>query len=212
MDAKTKLPVDVSTSEDSFSSNTHPTLLFGEEAKGFIGEDEYKIPSKYEMDYLRLLPANVNTVFSYWEITDKLISEVASEFETFALKLFEDNDGKISEIISFYFKDRISSKYINAYMPSKSLLAVIGVIDLNGKFHEILRSNKILMPSDCVHENAEETWMSKKSDWMELIRASVTHFSHAKSSVSIIKEMEFLRKYSEKSVIGMSSSELVKKD
>jgi hypothetical protein len=97
-------------------------------------------------------------------------------------------------------------------MPSKNIIAVIGVIDLNGVFHELLRSNSVLMPSDVMLEGSEEAWMSKKSEWMELIRASVSHFSHAKSSISIIKEMEFLKKYGQKSVSGMSSSELVKKD
>jgi hypothetical protein len=104
MKTDNKLPLDVVGTEDSFSSNTHPTLLFGEEAKGFVGEDEFKIPSKYETSYLRLLPANVNTVFVYWEITDSLISSAVSEFDTFALKLL-DIDQK--EIMSFYFKDRL---------------------------------------------------------------------------------------------------------
>jgi hypothetical protein len=209
MKTDNRLPLDVVSTEDSFSSNTHPTLLFGEEAKGFAGEDEFKIPSRYEASYLRLLPVNVNTVFVYWEITDFLISTVANEFDTFALKLL---DGEKKEIVSFYFKDRLSSRYINAYIPSKNIVAVIGVIDLNGTFHEILRSNSVLMPSDVMLESLEESWMSKKSEWMELIRASVSHFSHAKSSISIVKEMEFLKKYGQRSVSGMSSSELVKKD
>ncbi len=211
MDTNNKLPMDVVNTDDSFSSNTHPTLLFGEEAKEFALEDEFKIPSKYEVGYLRLLPVNVNTVFTYWEITDSLIANVTDNFESFVLKLLDESENK-KEIISFYFKDKLSSRYINAYMPSKSLIAVIGVMDTSGNFHEILRSNKISMPSDIMTESQEEEWMSKKSDWMELIRASVSHFSHAKSSISIVKEMEFLKKYGQKSVSGMSSSELVKKD
>lgn len=211
MDTNNKLPMDVVNTDDSFSSNTHPTLLFGEEAKEFALEDEFKIPSKYEVGYLRLLPVNVNTVFTYWEITDSLIANVTDNFESFVLKLLNESENK-KEIISFYFKDKLSSRYINAYMPSKSLIAVIGVMDTSGNFHEILRSNKISMPSDIMTESQEEEWMSKKSDWMELIRASVSHFSHAKSSISIVKEMEFLKKYGQKSVSGMSSSELVKKD
>ncbi|MDD3466851.1 MAG: DUF4912 domain-containing protein [Campylobacterales bacterium] len=211
MDTNNKLPMDVVNTDDSFSSNTHPTLLFGEEAKEFALEDEFKIPLKYEVGYLRLLPVNVNTVFTYWEITDSLIANVTDNFESFVLKLLDESENK-KEIISFYFKDKLSSRYINAYMPSKSLIAVIGVMDTSGNFHEILRSNKISMPSDIMTESQEEEWMSKKSDWMELIRASVSHFSHAKSSISIVKEMEFLKKYGQKSVSGMSSSELVKKD
>lgn len=211
MDTNNKLPMDVVNTDDSFSSNTHPTLLFGEEAKEFALEDEFKIPLKYEVGYLRLLPVNVNTVFTYWEITDSLIANVTDNFESFVLKLFDESENK-KEIISFYFKDKLSSRYINAYMPSKSLIAVIGVMDTSGNFYEILRSNKISMPSDIMTESQEEEWMSKKSDWMELIRASVSHFSHAKSSISIVKEMEFLKKYGQKSVSGMSSSELVKKD
>ncbi len=212
MSEKNKVPLQTKSDTDSFSSNTHPTLLFGEEAKGYVGDEEYKIPSAYGVDYLRLLPANVNTVFVYWEITDKLISGVTTHFDTFALKLLEVDGNEEREVLNFYFKDRASSRYINAYMPSKSLVAIIGVLDSEGHFYTILRSNVILMPSDVIVESNEEAWMSKKSDWMELIKASVSHLSHAKSSLSLIKDLEFLKKYSEKSVLGMSSSELVKKD
>lgn len=206
------VPIEANLKDESFSSNTHPTLLFGEEAKDYSGMD-YKIPSKYSIDTLKLLPVNVNTIFVYWEITDKLLN--GSSFETFALKLFELNGNGESEVLGFYFKDKISSKYANAHLPSKSLVAAIGGIDSNGRFVELLRSNKVKMPNDTVTtimENNEEVWMSKQSDWMELIKASTTHFSHAKSSISLVKEMEFLKRYGDKALFGTSSSELVKKD
>lgn len=205
------VPVEANLSDESFSSNTHPTLLFGEEAKDYSGAD-YKIPDKYHIDTLRLMPVNVNTVFVYWEITDKAVGE--NVFETFALKLFELGEGGEKEVLGFYFKDRISSKYANAHMPSKKLVAVVGGIDANGRFVELIRSNHIVMPNDSINimENDEEVWMTKQSEWIELIKASVAHFSHAKSSVSFVREMDFLRKYSEKTALGMSSSELVKKD
>lgn len=205
------VPVEVNLGDESFSSNTHPTLLFGEEAKDYAGSD-YKIPDKYHIDMLRLMSVNVNTVFVYWEITDKAIGEHL--FETFALKLFELHQNGEKEILGFYFKDRVSSKYANAYMSSKKLIAVVGGIDANGRFVELLRSNKVKMPSDSINimENDEEIWMTKHSEWLELIKASASHFSHAKSSISLAREMDFLRKFSKKSAIGMSSSELIKKD
>ncbi len=173
---------------------------------------DYKIPLSYGIDTLKLLPVNVNTVFAYWEITDKLLC--GSLYETFAFKLFELNESGEKEVLGFYFKERVSSKYTNAHLPSKNLIAVIGGMDSNGRFVELMRSNKIKMPNDSLNimENNEEVWMSKHSEWVELIKASTAHFSHAKSSISIIKEMEFLKKYGEKAAFGMSSSELVKKD
>ncbi len=212
MTKKTSLiPIEANLKDESFSSNTHPTLLFGEEAKDYSGMD-YKIPLSYGIDTLKLLPVNVNTVFAYWEITDKLLC--GSLYETFAFKLFELNESGEKEVLGFYFKERVSSKYTNAHLPSKNLIAVIGGMDSNGRFVELMRSNKIKMPNDSLNimENNEEVWMSKHSEWVELIKASTAHFSHAKSSISIIKEMEFLKKYGEKAAFGMSSSELVKKD
>jgi hypothetical protein len=212
MAEKTSLiPIEANLKDESFSSNTHPTLLFGEEAKDYSGMD-YKIPQSYGIDTLKLLPANVNTVFTYWEITDKLLG--GSSYETFAFKLFELNESGEKEVLGFYFKERVSSKYTNAHLPSKNLIAVIGGMDSNGRFVELIRSNKIKMPNDALNimENNEEVWMSKHSEWVELIKASTAHFSHAKSSISIIKEMEFLKKYGDKAAFGMSSSELVKKD
>jgi hypothetical protein len=206
------VPIDANLKDESFSSNTHPTLLFAEEAKDYSGLD-YKIPSNYGIDTLRLLPVNVNTIFVYWEITDKLLNN--SQFETFALKLFELTDGGESEVLGFYFKERVSGKYANAHLPSKNLVATIGGIDANGRFVELIRSNKVKMPNDTVaamNPNNEEAWMSKHSEWTELIKASTTHFSHAKSSITLVKEMEFLKKYADKAAFGMSSSELVKKD
>ncbi len=205
------VPVEANLSDESFSSNTHPALLFAEEAKDYSGAD-YKIPDKYNIDTLRLMPVNVNTVFVYWEITDKVVG--ANVFETFALKLFEINESGEKEVLGFYFKDRVSSKYANAHMPSKKLIAVIGGMDANGRFVELLRSNGVIMPNDSINimENNEEIWMSKQPEWMELIKASVSHFSHAKSSISFVREMELLRKHGEKASIGMSSSEILKKD
>ncbi len=211
IDKSSLVPVDANLKDESFSSNTHPTMLFAEEAKDY-SELDYKIPDNYGIDTLRLLPVNVNTVFVYWEITDKLLN--GSSFETFALKLFELNASGEKEVLGFYFKERVASEYANAHLPSKNLVAVIGGIDANGRFVELLRSNKVKMPSDSVNimSNDEEVWMSKQSEWIELIKASTAHFSHAKSSITIIKEMEFLKKYSENASLGMSSSTLVKKD
>lgn len=206
------IPVDVNLKEDSFSSNTHPTELFGAEAADYSGSD-YEIPISYNIDLLRLLPVNVNTVYLFWEITDKITAN--AKFETFALKLYEIADLGEREIIGFYFKERVSGKYINAHMPSKNLFAAIGGIDENGRFVELLRSNKIKTPNDKISymTDNEEAWLSKKSEWVELVRASTSHFSHAKSSMSLVKEMELLKKFSEKSLqTSMSSFDLAKKD
>jgi len=213
-DKTSVIPIEANLKDESFSSNTHPTLLFGEEAKDYSGMD-YKIPSSYGIDILRLLPVNVNTVFVYWEITDKLLN--GRTFETFALKLLEMRNGQENEVLGFYFKDKVSSKYTNAHLPSKNLIATIGGMDSNGRFVELLRSNSVKMPNDSIttampNDDNEEVWMSKQSEWMELIRASTTHFSHAKSSITLVKEMEFLKKFGEKMAFGMSSSELMKKD
>lgn len=210
-DKNSIVPIEANIKDESFSSNTHPTLLFGEEAKDYSGVD-YKIPSSYGIDTLRLMPVNVNTVFMYWEITDRLVG--GRDFNTFAVKLYEINESGEKEVLGFYFKERVASKYVNAYMPSKNLVAVVGGMDERGIFIELIRSNVVKMPSDIVNimENDEETWMSKKSEWVELIRASISHFSHAKSSVALVKEMDFLRKFSEKAAFGMSSFEIIKKD
>lgn len=212
-DKEKLVPIDANLKDESFSSNTHPTLLFAAETKEYSGAD-YDIPSSYGIDTLRLLPVNVNTVFVFWEITDKLLN--GASYEAFALKLFELNESGEKEVLGFYFKERVADKYVNAYLPAKNLVAVIGGMDANGRFVELIRSNKIKMPNDSLSmmENSGEVWMSKRSEWIELIKASTIHFSHAKSSISIIKEMEFLRKYSEKAALGLgvSSLELVKKD
>ena len=211
MDEKTSaIPIEANLSQESFSSNAHGALLFAEEAKDYSGMD-YKIPDAHGVDTLRLLPVNVNTIFLYWEITEKLLA--GASFETFALKLYDTNNVGEKEILGFYFKDKISSRYANAHMPSKNILAVIGGIDASGRFVELLRSNKLKMPNDSLSSHSdEEVWMSKHSEWVELIKASASHFSHAKSSMSLIREMEFLKKYSEKAVFGQSSSELIRKD
>ena len=209
---KKAVPVEERLKEESFSSNMHGTLALAEEAKEFKVED-YEIPESYKKDYLRLLPANVNTVYLYWEITDKLLSPFDGEFETFALKLYEKTQKGESEILGFYFKERVSSKYVNAYLASKNIVAAIGAIDRSGRFTELLRSNDVKMCTDKITQTNEEVWMSKQSEWMELIRASipVSHFAHAKSSFSLLKEMELLKRYGENSFTGFSSLDLTKK-
>ena len=53
----------------------------------------------------------------------------------------------------------------------------MGVIDKEGNFIALFTSNTVTTPSDVINQDGDEVWMSKMSDWVEIIEASLERLS-----------------------------------
>ena len=80
--------------------------------------------------------------------------------------------------------------YFNIYAPDTILWSEIGLIDSNGAFHPILKSNKVLMPSDKVSDIVDqETWMTIGGNLDKLYELSGVGLKDLNSSVTINTEI-----------------------
>lgn len=195
-----------SIDNEGLSSLEHSIESWAKETKEYQTESIYDVPERYYINTLVILPVNVNTSFIYWEVNDNYIKSIYDgEFSNFVIKMFEKAGNSEHELISFIINGYIGKYYINYYAPNKAMFAVLGIFDKNGNFIPILKSNMIVTPNDAINVG-DELWMSKMSDWIELIHASLEKLN-IKSSASILKEMEMLRK-KERLRIDIDTSEL----
>jgi hypothetical protein len=179
---------------DNSSSTSHLDSI-GVEAVGANYLSQYDIPERYNINTLVLLPINPNTHFMYWEICRDYIDEkCGSEYDGFVVKLFEKRGEHFSEGLSFKVYDENGRYYINKHIPKSEVYAVLGIIDKDGKFIELLNSNIIKTPSDSTNIG-DEVWMDKDSEWSELIKASLTPDNDPMNSAEFIKEFETIRKH-----------------
>lgn len=188
----TPIPIDETAIKDAVSP--HSVSSFCAEEGGDYAS-EYRLPRRYFTGFLSLMPVNSSRLYAYWEITDDLLK--GEGFETFAFKLFDAAATPKQEIVGFYFRDRVGSEYIEGDFSSKKVLATICGVDISGRFKEIMSSEIVCMPSDRLSkdERGSEIWADSKTDWMELVQRSVSHFSHARSSHSYEEEMGLLKNY-----------------
>lgn len=178
------------------SSSLHTTAdSIGIEALNTDYLSHYSIPERYYINTLVLLPINPSTLFLYWEVCDDFIlSKYSGEYDGFMIKIMEEYQGNTKEEISFRVYEQSGRYYVNRHFPSKTLYAIMGIIDSMGKFVELMVSNRIKTPSDTT-SIGDEVWMEKSGEWSEIIRASLSGEYDHLGSVALVRELESARKY-----------------
>jgi uncharacterized protein len=201
---------------ESFTSNAHPIELFSEESTRNLEQLDFPIPSRYGIDTFVTLAPNVQTLFFYWELSAATMERFAhiqrhDKYE-FTIKAYETVNSQPFELMSITVNGDLGNYYANYHLPRKRVYAIFGLVDIDGNFIELLRSNTVLIPSDEINLQHDEVWMRKKEEWMQLLRSSVHPVSVPESSLSLVREMEFLRKFQVVAMQLSSSSEMIKKD
>lgn len=158
-----------------------------------IKRDEYPIPPYYNKDTIAFMPVDPSKEYVYWEISDYTLNRFKSELrlpETkIVLKIFSSIDNYTSEAASVTV-DKIGNWFFNIYAPDTLLWSEIGLIDSNGAFHAILKSNKVRMPSDKVSDIVDqETWMTIGGNLDKLYELSGVGLKDLNSSVTINTEI-----------------------
>lgn len=176
----------------SVSSHTHSVETLVEEVKEYGRASEFIIPERYYTNKLVILPVNVSTNFIYWEITEEYIrSKYSDKYEYFMLKVMEEGQDGTSEITHISVNGEVGSCYVHHYTPNKTMFAVLGIVDKEGRFIELLQSNRVVTPGDTVNYQ-DEVWMSKMADWMEIIHASLERIALG-SSDELLREKELMK-------------------
>ncbi len=189
------------------SSELHTIDSFLPELRNYTRHSEFPIKEQYFEDKIVITAVNVNTLFSYWEITEELLLKFGLNPYSFngEIKICESE----RDIFSAKIDNRIGKYYAKIYAPAKRIYCKIGFYDKDNNFVELIRSKEIKTPSDLITETVDkdEVWMIRSEEWLEVIRAS-THFSIAVSSKSFLKEMELLKKFQISEMIGSSQNSI----
>ncbi len=158
-----------------------------------IKRDEYPIPPYYNKDTIAFMPVDPSKEYVYWEISDYTLNRFKSELKLseskIVLKIFSSLDNYTSEAASVSV-DKMGNWYFNIYAPDTVLWSEIGLIDTNGGFHAILKSNKVRMPSDKVSDIIDqETWMTIGGNLDKLYELSGVGLKDLNSSITINTEI-----------------------
>ncbi len=190
----TTTPVETKNDSVGYTVNPEPAPVYNPPKK-----DEYPIPPYYNVDTLNFMPVDPSKEFAYWEISDHTFNRIKSQLRishsSLHLKVFLKNDGVNAIEAATVSVDRIGNWYFNIYAPDTEMWSEIGLIDSNGAFHTILKSNTVKMPADKVSDIVdEETWMTVGKGLDKLYELSGAgqkhgHLSSAKIHKEIIQQM-----------------------
>jgi len=185
-----------SLKEDNFSSHSHSMESFGREVSEFARATDFDIPERYYENRLVILPVNVRTEFIYWELNEDYVKSMYDGvISNYTIRLFEYQEGGERELTRFSVSGNIGRYYLNYYAPNRNIYVSMGIVGKDGKFIELLRSNRVTTPADTISSEQDEVWLSKVSDWMEVIHASLERISDKSGSAALLKEMELLRRH-----------------
>lgn len=163
-------------------------------------KDEYPIPEYYNVDTLKFMPVDPSKEYAYWEISDYTLNKSKSELRLshggLFLKVYLKNENGVTEAASVSV-ERVGNWYFNIYGADAEMWSELGLVDSNGAFHAILKSNTVKMPADKVSDIVdEETWMTIGGPELEKLyelsgagQRPESHISSAKLHKDIAQRM-----------------------
>jgi starch synthase len=149
---------------------------------------KYEIPTHYNIDTLKALPVDPNTLYTYWEITPALLKRYQLSLKQLQLKAFVD--GVEVEAVSLY--DRVGNYYFYHEMDFKRVHTQIGFVAEYGFFISLLQSNTFIAPNSKVIKNDNIIWRNIVNDSADMKKANFMkdtfyEVSDSLSSTTIIK-------------------------
>ena len=165
-----------------------------EAGKYYLGAEEaamppvesLEIPAGYGKDRIAAMVRDPHWLFSYWEVTidrlEGLEKRFADEWRKcrMILRVFDLTDGDTS-----HFDIQVSPDARNWYIsvsPNRRYQTAIGILDPNGAFIEIARSNTVETPRASVSEVIDDRWMIPEELFDLIFAASGGHDMHAASA------------------------------
>ncbi|MEF3192139.1 MAG: DUF4912 domain-containing protein [Campylobacterales bacterium] len=148
-------------------------------------KEEVVLPESYGDDRLVLMPVNANWSYLYWDLSKRRLKEAGLQPDqgfTGIIHIVDADKLRIETSIAFSYWS--GWHYVNIHAPWERVYAVLGFVDGDGHFVELLRSRTTTLPSDeLAQESGEELWVGKHESWMQIIRASVSGVNPLTSTV-----------------------------
>jgi hypothetical protein len=120
--------IKLSLEEDNFSSHINWEKEEIKEETEIILDlpVEYKIPDRYNIDKIVLLPIDPHKHFTYWFLKDETLNKLKENYGDFKflIKLYKER----KETLSFEVYSESGDYYIHHYAPFKRLFAVFGIL------------------------------------------------------------------------------------
>ncbi len=178
----------------------HP---YSESAMHAIGPEMHpspgsgELPSTYGVTKIVLMVRDPYWCYSYWDFSAETMNQINKWFKELdgpraVLRVYDVTD-KIfngSNANSFFDVDiHFDAKnwYLELGRPDRSFLVDIGVLDKNGFFYLIARSNVVRTPRDVPSDVVDEQWMSRD---FELLYAVSGGFKVGQSSAELVESVK----------------------
>jgi hypothetical protein len=145
------------------------------------------LPEAYDKDRLVLMPIDPYWVHAYWEIAAQSVPEPRSGAEKgsgqarYVLRVYDVTfihfDGtNAHSFFDIEITPETRNWYINLLSPGKSLCADLGLVQPDGTFSALVRSNVIQTSTPWVSPNTQERWVRVEEDHAEhLPRRDAAH-------------------------------------
>ncbi len=119
---------------------------------------QYEIPHFYDINTLKIIAVNPSKLYSYWEITEDLLSQHQISADQLKLRVafIEDLNENMAEEVSI--NARLGNYYFEMEMDFKKVIARIGFYNKDGNFITLLNSNIFVAPNSKVITDGEIIW------------------------------------------------------
>lgn len=162
----------------------------------------YTLPVKYGDNRLVLLPRDPWWVYTYWEVTEHRINEVIRTIPVYErrdlrwiLRIYD-----VTAVSNFngsnansYFDVEVNvdqgTWYINV-KPERDWCLEIGLINPQGRFFAVLRSNVIKTPNFGVSSETDEEWFLPDEDYFKVLGMSISDIGKSGSSLQMKEKIE----------------------
>jgi len=117
-----------------------------------------ELPALLEENRIALLPQGPRTAFAYWESSGEYLPDLVLR----VVMVPEE-----TEIASHDVRGPIGSYYLHLDQAGIQIEVLLGVVK-DGRFHQILRSNRIRLPDDSPSSDLPKFWMTRKDGVLEI--------------------------------------------
>lgn len=188
--------------ENSASSSTHTLNVLADEIKD-KAPTIYEIPTSYNVDRAKVLMANPEKYYVYWEISSDTLSKHGIDLNSEKLSFQIKNS---DEAILFEFESSfaLGEYYVKKVFENMKIHVSVGVYRSN-KFVDILASNNMHTFSTQINlpDENSEVWLERSLSWSEVLKASESGLTMGSSSDKFLKEMKRIELFEKSGISGL---------
>jgi hypothetical protein len=144
-------------------------------------DEHLDLPQSYGEDQLVALVRDPWWIFTYWEVSPEKVKKGAEQLKESVfrevLRLHDITEVEFNGKNSHFFKDHeihfgAGNYYLNVWEPNRVYVAELGLIDKNGKYVMLLRSNAVRTPRAEPSQDWGAEWARFSDIFEELFRLS----------------------------------------